>query len=760
MKKLKNILSLYLVVISMTAYSQSNLEWWNYTGSNSTNTSNFFSDGNQQILFDGSRTWVTSSAGLTLYENNEFVKNYNGSDSGLTSNQINCINIDSEGSLWLGTYCGGLVKYKPSQDEWVHYFSMPSGKNLVSIKSIKIDENDTIYLLCRLSDNNKDKLVKFNGLSEWEEITPPIGWEYYFFSTISIDSENRLWAGLKVDTANVYEYAIGLLENDVWTIFNETDIGVVNKGFTELNHDSQGNLWVLRSSDSFDDTDKLIRYNGISWDSYEMPVEDAFNVCHYSFIDSEDNLWFCLYDNRILKFDVLGNWSFFDLSDLDLNGEYAFYINIDTDGNWWFLYLIENELYTYYYNGTMASKMILGNSGLTSNLVYDVAVDSQLNAWIIHSQGLEKFEMEDTWTFHPPLLQDNSPYRQSLILDENQLPWYIGSDLNYPYYSSIIYWDGTQLQHEPFITPDSITPSHMKEIAFDLDWNLWSVYFNQDVAVKNNQTQVWEFYTDIEEPDTLNLDTPLFKDISINQLGEIWIAAGSDRLLYEFADNEWLPLISYEYDTEDIVVDNNSDVWVSRGHVPDFVYQYTDDYWIVHDITELNNDPASPSGFLYLHSDNENNLWGYGDRGLFKYDGIEWEWYNSLNSGLPCDRIHDLFIDHRGNIWLATICGLVVFNEDGLKGINPISNNINPIIAGIKYDIFPNPANDKIFVESINNKKSTTYKILDTTGQVLIVKESKEKKLEFDVTKLMSGIYFMQIQQEDYKLTKKFITLK
>ena len=170
-----------LMSLVTRTFSQPDLKWWNYTGSTQAHTAFYSHDNNQTFVFDGIKTWIASTAGLTLYENNSFVKNYNGSNSGLTSNQINCIKKDSEGNLWMGTYSGGIVKFNHELDEWSHFFEMPFGKKVIQVRDIVIDNNDILYAICRLDDDTKNKLIKFDGQT-WEEIIAPNGWKEILFS--------------------------------------------------------------------------------------------------------------------------------------------------------------------------------------------------------------------------------------------------------------------------------------------------------------------------------------------------------------------------------------------------------------------------------------------------------------------------------------------------------------------------------------------------------------------------------------------------
>jgi len=64
--------------------------------------------------------------------------------------------------------------------------------------------------------------------------------------------------------------------------------------------------------------------------------------------------------------------------------------------------------------------------------------------------------------------------------------------------------------------------------------------------------------------------------------------------------------------------------------------------------------------------DELNNKWiGTYSNGIAKFDGIEWEIFNTSNSGLPNDSIEEITFDSNGILWIGTKrSGVVKFNED------------------------------------------------------------------------------------------------
>ncbi len=79
------------------------------------------------------------------------------------------------------------------------------------------------------------------------------------------------------------------------------------------------------------------------------------------------------------------------------------------------------------------------------------------------------------------------------------------------------------------------------------------------------------------------------------------------------------------------------------------------------------------------------------------------------------------------------------------------STDINEIVNNNEIIFFPNPATDKIEISSTQN---ASIEIINTQGQIIICKNLKNTQATIDLTKLLSGIYFIKVK------TDKGITLK
>lgn len=70
--------------------------------------------------------------------------------------------------------------------------------------------------------------------------------------------------------------------------------------------------------------------------------------------------------------------------------------------------------------------------------------------------------------------------------------------------------------------------------------------------------------------------------------------------------------------------------------------------------------------------------------------------------------------------------------------------------------LFPNPANDKVFVRSMNNENATFF-VYDVTGQAVMNGLLSNELNILNISMLAKGIYVLEIQNNGERSTKKFV---
>ncbi len=202
--------------------------------------------------------------------------------------------------------------------------------------------------------------------------------------------------------------------------------------------------------------------------------------------------------------------------------------------------------------------------------------------------------------------------------------------------------------------------------AFEGEETLWVGTFN-GLFKLNTVTGEVETFNTANSPLTSNLIRSLVVDENNNK----WVGTWSDGLL-KFDDTSWTI-----YDTaylglhsmgiKDLAIDSSGRIWMV---VYNLGVQYGagiicyDGYeWIFYN-SQNSGLPGTSYNCIYI--DNFDTVWiGCYYEGLVKFDGSDWTVYNTANSGMPDDHVYSLFIDADNNKWVGTSDGLARF--DGLS---------------------------------------------------------------------------------------------
>jgi len=76
-------------------------------------------------------------------------------------------------------------------------------------------------------------------------------------------------------------------------------------------------------------------------------------------------------------------------------------------------------------------------------------------------------------------------------------------------------------------------------------------------------------------------------------------------------------------------------------------------------------------------------------------------------------------------------------------------NGVESYLKTTQYSVFPNPANDKIIIESKKIIKNETVSIYSMQGKLLIQQEKKLEKIEINISNLEKGLYFLKIKSDE-----------
>ncbi len=90
----------------------------------------------------------------------------------------------------------------------------------------------------------------------------------------------------------------------------------------------------------------------------------------------------------------------------------------------------------------------------------------------------------------------------------------------------------------------------------------------------------------------------------------------------------------------------------------------------------------------------------------------------------------------------------------GVINFNPVG--INEVNKTIITQLYPNPVNNFLNVQLLNNQ-AKSYQIINLTGQVLLTKNINNIKFKIDLSSLKQGIYLLKINTKNNFIVKRII---
>lgn len=193
-----------------------------------------------QTKFDRQNNmWIATANGIYCHDGTSWIR-FDKSNTALQTNNVNCMDFDSKGHLWCGTYGGGLYKYDGKK--WIRY-NTPSDY----IGAIAIDKNDAVWLNCRDSEYPDEMtpekgygLTCINGdkTTTYNLSNSPI--KGNFISDIKIDDNNNKWLALG---GNI---GITSFDGTTWKDYNVENSGIAHNEVLKLIIDKKNDLlWMV-----------------------------------------------------------------------------------------------------------------------------------------------------------------------------------------------------------------------------------------------------------------------------------------------------------------------------------------------------------------------------------------------------------------------------------------------------------------------------------------------------------------------------------
>ncbi|MBN2424544.1 MAG: Hpt domain-containing protein [Calditrichaceae bacterium] len=310
--------------------------------------------------------------------------------SSLSSDAIYDIFKDSEGTVWIGTFNGGVSFYNKLLHKFSHIKQEQNSENSLNGNNVNViyEEDNYLWVGTQKGLNNHDKRNKTWHLYENNENDKTsIGSNAVW--VIFRDSRKNLWVGTWGGGLNLFNESRKTFTRFLHNSKNEKSIS--NNNIFGISEDKDGNLWIATMGGGLNKydykTNTFKRYISIPNDSTSLLNNWVKAVLESSHGES----WVIsgggadLFDK---KTEVFTHFTHDTANEKSLSSSHIVSIFEDSRGNIWFG--TENGLNAYNHEN---DGFICYNEedGLPDNVIRGILEDDHGNLWISSNKGLTKF---------------------------------------------------------------------------------------------------------------------------------------------------------------------------------------------------------------------------------------------------------------------------------------------------------------------------------------------------------------------------------
>ena len=346
---------------------------------------------------DGIRRLNCKNNNLLYYVNTTIINTSNG----LPSNNVECMFIDNQKNIWLGTYGEGLLEY--TNGIFIEH-RIHEGESYISINA---DRRDNIIIV------TPKGLFKTTDSTSTQNLTPLVLNSNTFQIKYATFVDDTLFVSdSKKNSVFIYDLKGGKTKNEV--VFQHSLATVVNHIFNK-NHllyiSTNRGLYIYTTTLKF-----------VSYFNHENGLLHDFIFS--SFLDSKNRLWLASHGTKPYWLDVRnGKITYFN----DILGMNLFNINgyeEDTKGNVW---VSSEGDGLFKYDGKHFIKYST-NEGLLSDYCYGINKDLKNNIWVGHKSGLTKLTPDEKFTSfsNNTQVKNIKLVENGVIKDESGYLWFIG----------------------------------------------------------------------------------------------------------------------------------------------------------------------------------------------------------------------------------------------------------------------------------------------------------------------------------------------
>jgi len=611
------------------------------------------------IQGDAGLLWMTTIDGLYKYDGLRFTayKHLLDDSSSISENLTHSLCKARDGTIWVGTYNGGLNKFDPLTGKFKSY--MPKADDPSSLSHNRVwtlvEDNEGILWVGTVNGLNRfDPKVEifthfFNNPSDPRSIVGNT------ILTSFIDSKDNIWIGTSQGLSKIVAEEEGHKIQNFRNLADHPN-SLSNNIIFNIYEDKEGGIWVGTS-------------NGLN-KFHNKTDTNYFDV--YKFYSGRSNVMINGEDasttNKVYSY--LNNYGNNSVRAIYQDKHNYFWLGTD---NGIVVFSTEHSGHKRYMNDPYDI------SSLSNDLVTCFYQDHSENLWIgTMAGGMNKVDLkpqkfELVQTEHGNYFNLSSNNIRSFIEDESGSLW-VGTMSGGLNVSDPRTGKFTRIEKTAASGGDSFNPDNVWVIKSDKQNNKWigtskGLYFCDATSKK------FILYShDPENPSSLSENT--VRDIFFDSREVMWV--GTERGLNRF-DPKTESFVSYVHDKNSNSMSNNT-VWVISEYPRGVMWIGTDrglnrlrvkdveegNPVFVHYIPEAGNknsisDPVvksiypAPDGILWIGTGN----------GLNAFDPIE-EVFTRYNEkdGLQNSYVYSVLSDNSGGIWMSTNGGISKYTPE------------------------------------------------------------------------------------------------
>lgn len=580
--------------------------------------------------------WFGTEDGLNRYDGYEFTyfRHHAKDPLSIADNRITCLLVDQTGTLWVGTWGGGVGRFIAESEGFDHQLYDPDGTNcagLNTVRSMAIDRAGNLWVGTHAAGLVRLHIASRHLSSYIHDANDRFSLSSDHVRAIEVDQKGIVWVGTK-DGLNRFDP-----ECEGFTHYrhNPDDVTSLSHNQVYAIEKDETGLWVGTSGGGLNyfRNGKFSRYPFNRPDSKSLSHQDVTVI----YKDTKSRVW------------------------------------IGTDGGGL------NELDLDRQTFLKHQKRATHKNCLSSDLIYSAFEDGSGNIWVgTEGGGVNRLD-GGAQPFH--LVQHDPDSANSLtsnmvfpIIEDSLGDLWIGSKGG-----GLNHWSSKKQKFEHYLPvasdPNSLAQEDIFALAEDKHGFIWIGTTKAGLQRFDRRTKNFRSYLhDPDNPKSISGDQ--ISIIAPDRQGNLWIGTNGKGLnRYDLSTQEFERFrfdVNHSSSLSDdrifsIFVDKHETVWVGTNGSGLCRYEGEGQF------SRFRNSPTDPASIshdvvLCMSEDQLGRLWVGTSYGLNLMDvatGTFQHW--TTDQGLPNDVIYGILEDRNHRLWMSTNRGLAVFElESGL----------------------------------------------------------------------------------------------